>query len=237
MLERPRLDRRLAARLPAFLRRRLMVVETAIDASLAEFAEETAAGSRILDAGAGEGAHASFFRHCRYTSVDLGVGDTSWDYSDLSAKANLVALPFEDGAFDAAVNIVVLEHTPEPARVLKEIARVLRPGGRLLLVAPQMWEVHQAPHDYYRFTRYGLARLLAEAALSDPIIRPIGGYFTLLGRRTLNGLRFFQNGWRWLLFPFAAAAAGTSALILPLFDSLDTSKDFTLAYVCFAHKR
>ncbi len=237
MLERSSLERRLAARLPAFLRRRLMVVETAIDDSLAEFAAETAAGSRILDAGAGEGAHASFFRHCRYTSVDLGVGNTSWDYSELSAKANLVALPFEDGAFDAAVNIVVLEHTPEPARVLKEIARVLRPGGRLLLVAPQMWEVHQARHNYYRFTRHGLARLLAEAALSDPIIRPIGGYFTLLGRRTLNGLRFFQNGWRWLLFPLAAAAAGTSALILPLFDSLDTSKDFTLAYVCFARKR
>ena len=230
------LERQLAARLPAFLRHRLMIVETAIEDSLADFGRQIPSHARVLDAGAGEGVHARFFPHCRYTGVDLAVGDPSWDYSGLDTKADLDALPFPDGTFEAAINIVVLEHAAEPLRVLSEIARVLRPGGQLLLAAPQLWEVHQAPDDYYRFTRYGLQRLLTGAGLAHTTVHPIGGYFSLLGRRALNALRFFQNGWRWLLFPVVAGAAGASALILPAFDFLDQDKDFTLAYVCHARK-
>jgi SAM-dependent methyltransferase len=214
-----------------------MVVESTIEREVAAFAQSLPSGSRVLDAGAGEGRYRDAFRHCRYAGVDLGIGDTRWNYAGLDVLGDLSRLPFPDDAFDAMVNIVVLEHTRRPDVVLMELGRALRPGGRLLLVAPQQWEVHQQPHDYFRFTRYGLEWLLTQAGLTAVRIDPVGGYFTLLARRLLNGLNFFQGGARWLLFPFVAAAAGCCGLLLPALDSLDRDKHFTLAYVCVAEKR
>jgi len=229
--------RRCLDRLPAGLRRLILRVEAAIDDGVREFAGSLPAGARLLDAGAGEGRYAPHFAHCRYTAVDLAVGDVAWDYSRLDARADLARLPFPDAAFAAAISIVVLEHVPEPARVLTELARVLGPGGRLLLVVPQEWGVHQAPHDYYRYTRFGVERLLVSAGLVPRRTDPLGGFFTLLGRRLLDSILFFQGGWRWLLFLPAALAAGPLGLVVPWLDFLDARKDTTLGYICLAEKR
>jgi SAM-dependent methyltransferase len=230
------LERQFGGLLPGPLRRRLMIVETVIEHEVRTFASSIPSNGRVLDAGAGEGKHAEYFRHCRYTGVDLAVGSPDWDYSGLESLADLSAMPFPDGTFRGAVNIVVLEHTREPARVLAEISRVLEPGGRLLLIVPHEWEVHQSPHDYFRFTRHGMAWLLSQSGLTASEIRPIGGYFTLLARRLLNALNFFQGGLRWVLFPFVAVTSGVLAVILPSLDFLDTEKNFTLGYVCIAEK-
>ena len=103
-----------------------------------------------------------------------------------------------------------------PGRALAEIARTLVPGGALLIAAPHEWEVHQAPHDYFRYTRYGLAYLLEKAGFEVREMRAAGGYFRLLARRLLNGLQFFTGGVRWLLFLPAAILLVPPALILPL---------------------
>ena len=228
------LEERFGGLTPGFIRRGLMRVEVAIEQAIDEFASATASGARVLDAGCGEGAYVGRFPNARVVGVDLAVGDTSWDYSGLDAKADLARLPFHDGAFDAALNIVTLEHVPDPAAVLVELGRVLKPNGRILIVAPQLWEVHQAPHDYFRFTRYGLERLLGDAGFEGVSIEPMGGFFTLLARRLVNSLNFFQGGARWVLFPFAALATLPAALVLPSLDFLDRGKDFTLAWKCEA---
>ncbi|HYM09883.1 MAG TPA: class I SAM-dependent methyltransferase [Bryobacterales bacterium] len=233
---KPAWHRRLADHLPAWLHRRLLRFEAAIDDEVRRFARSLPPGARVLDAGAGEADDARYFSHCRYTGVDLGVGDAAWDYSQLDAVADLERLPFRDAAFAAAVNIVVLEHTKDPARVLAEIARVLAPGAPFLLIAPQEWGVHQAPHDYFRYTRHGLEWLLTQAGFGDLRIEPAGGFFTLLGRRLLDAVLYFQGGWRWLLFPFAAVLAGSAGLALPALDFLDRHKDTTLGYICLAKK-
>lgn len=231
------LEQRFGGLLPAWLRRRWMVVETTIEREVAAFSKSLPTGSRVLDAGAGEGRYREWFRHCRYVGVDLGIGDAGWNYAGLDVLGDLTRLPFPDDAFDAMVNIVVLEHTRQPGVVLMELARTMRPGGRLLLIAPQDWEVHQQPHDYFRFTRFGLEWLLAQAGMSTLRLEPVGGYFTLLARRLFNGLNFFQGGLRWLAFPFVAAVAGFCGLLLPALDGLDRDKRFTLAYVCVAEKK
>jgi SAM-dependent methyltransferase len=218
--------------LPRPLHRYVLDFEARIDDAAAEFAASLPAGARILDAGAGESRHAELFARQRYVALDLAVGDTTWDYSGLDSIGDLTALPFPDGAFDGCLNIVTLEHVPRPGAVAAELARVLQPGGKILLIAPHSWEVHQAPHDYYRYTRHGLRYLLEEAGLREIEIRPMGGYFRLLSRRLLNGLQFFPP----LLFPFWALLAGPPALLLPLLDGLDHEKNFTLGYVCTAQK-
>ncbi|MBI1790362.1 MAG: class I SAM-dependent methyltransferase [Acidobacteria bacterium] len=225
-----------AERLPAFLRRHILHFESAIEDAVAGFAASLEPGARLLDAGAGEGRYARYFPRARYCGVDLAVGDAAWNYRNLDAIADLSALPFPDSRFDACINIVTLEHVREPARVLAEIARTLAPGGRLLLVAPHEWEVHQAPHDYYRYTRHGAAWLLEQAGFSSVSITPVGGFFRLLARRLLNGLQFFSGGFRWIGFLPAALFLVPPALILPFLDSLDRDRNFTLGYLCTATK-
>src|SRR6185437_11964911 len=163
-----------------------------------------------------------YFQNSRYVAVDLGVGDKTWDYHKLDAIADLLALPFPEFTFDGCINIVTLEHVREPGCALREIARVLKTGGVFLTVVPHEWEVHQSPHDYFRYTRHGLEYLLQKAGFTDIRIQPVGGYFRLLARRLLNGLQFFPV----LLFPFAALLLVPPALLLP-FASAALGADFS----------
>jgi SAM-dependent methyltransferase len=218
--------------LPPFLRRFVLHFEAAIDDNLANFAGNLRSGARVLDAGAGESAHARYFDRHRYVALDLTVGDPQWNYTRLDVVGDLTALPFRPGAFDACINIVTLEHVREPGRALREIYGALNSGGRLLLVVPHEWEVHQSPHDYFRYTRHGVSYLLEQAGFKDFTVEPVGGYFRLLSRRLLNGLQFFPGP---LVF-LGALLFGPPALILPIFDSLDKQRNFTLGYVCLARK-
>jgi SAM-dependent methyltransferase len=224
----------LAQRLPLMVRRHLLHFESVIDDQLMMFASDAHPGDRVLDAGAGEGGHARFFRQARYVGVDLAIGDLTWNYGGLDAVADLTALPFLNASFSACINIVTLEHVREPQRVICEIARALVPGGRLLLVVPHEWEVHQPPHDFFRYTRYGVELLLSHAGFTAIVIQPIGGYFRLMARRLLNGLQFASGGLRSILFFPAALFVVPLALILPFFDFLDRDRTFTLGYVCTA---
>jgi SAM-dependent methyltransferase len=226
----------LAYRLPRPLRKLALHFEVSIEDAVAHFAEGLTARTRVLDAGAGEGQYAKYFSATRYTGVDLAVGDAAWNYGQLDALCDLNALPFADGAFDAALNIVTLEHLRDPQIALREMARTMKPGAPLLLVAPHEWEVHQSPHDYFRYTRHGLDLLLGRAGFAEIKIAPAGGYFRLLARRLLNGLQFFTGGARWLLFVPAAALLVPAAIVLPLLEPLDRQKNFTLGYICTARK-
>jgi SAM-dependent methyltransferase len=227
----------LAYRLPRPFRRHILHFEVEIEDAVAAFARSLPKGARVLDAGAGEGRYAHWFARQRYCGVDLAVGDAAWDYGRLDAVADLTSLPFRAGQFHAAIHIVTLEHLTEPARALQEIARSLAPGGLLLVAAPHEWEVHQAPHDYFRYTRYGLRYLLEKAGFEVCDLRPAGGFFRLLARRLLNGLQFFTGGLRWLGFLPAAILLVPPALILPFFDFLDRDCNFTLGYISTARKR
>jgi SAM-dependent methyltransferase len=214
------------------LGRYVLHFEAAIEKAVSDFAAALPSGSRVLDAGAGQGKYAHFFAQQRYTGVDLAVGDAAWDYGRLQAIADLTALPFAPASFDACLNLVTLEHVREPALAVKEIGRVLKPGGSLLLAVPHEWEVHQAPHDYFRFTRHGIQLLLEQAGFQKIQIDPVGGFFRLLSRRLASGVQFFPAP----LVPVAALLLAPPALILPLFDFLDRERSFTLGYLCTAKK-
>ena len=218
--------------LPDWLRRYVYSFETMIESAVEALADVLPEGARVLDAGAGEGQYAQHFQRHRYTGVDLGVGDAAWNYGHLDAVADLTALPFRDATFHAVLNIVTLEHLREPLAALREVARVLKPGGVLLLIAPHEWEVHQSPHDYFRYTRHGLQYLLDEAGLRLEDMAPAGGYFRLMSRRLLAGLQFFPG----VLKVPAALVLAPLALVMPLLDALDHDRNFTLGYRCLARK-
>ena len=163
--------------LPRGLRAYVLHFEAAIEDAVQGFASALPPGARVLDAGAGEGNYRGAFAAQRYIGLDLAVGDTAWDYSRLDVVGDFAALPFPDAVFDASLNVVTLEHVREPARVLCELARTLSPSGRLLLIVPHEWEEHQQPHDYFRYTRYGLEYLLRQAGFPTSTSAPSADFF------------------------------------------------------------
>jgi len=219
--------------IPSAIYHRLDPFEATIASFVESVAANTPADHLVLDAGAGESRFRRLFNHTRYIGIDFGRGDRCWDYSGLDIVGRCEDLPVAGGSCDRVLSVVVLEHTPEPARVIEEFRRVLKPGGRLHMVVPHMWEEHQRPFDYFRYTSAGIRYLLEKAGFRILEIRPVGGFFWQLGRRLIGVLAFTQKGWRWILFPLLAPLFG---LILPLccyyLDALDRDRTYTLGYVC-----
>jgi SAM-dependent methyltransferase len=114
-------------------------------------------GSWVLDCGCGERPYYPFFqaRGLRYVGVD----------SEPVVGPHLLAdgerLPFRAGQFDLAISNQVLEHVRNPKAVVAEMRRVLRPGGFLFVSLPFVWEVHNYPADFWRFSEQGVVELLA----------------------------------------------------------------------------
>jgi SAM-dependent methyltransferase len=102
--------------------------------------------------------------------------------------------------FDYAICNLVIEHVPDPQLLLDQIAKFLKPGGRGYLLAPLMWGQHQIPHDYFRFTSFGLDLLLRRAGFAEIHIAPIGGFFYFLALQLqLSVLLLFPDRMAWWL--------------------------------------
>lgn len=95
---------------------------------------------------------------------------------DVFADAYDTTLPTESA--DTVLSSAVLEHLERPQDAMNEAARLLRPGGHLILTAPFFWQEHEAPRDFYRYTRFGLAHLMQTAGLEPVEIIPLAGYYT-----------------------------------------------------------
>ena len=166
---------RLRDAMPRPLRRYVQHFEARIEDAVEAFAARVNPRARVLDAGAGEGNYKHHFDgRIRYCGLDLAVGDAAWNYSRLDVVGDLMHLPFRDATFDACLNVVTLEHVPEPGRVVQELARTLAPGGRLLLIAPHEWE--GAPGAARLFPLHALrAPIFAGASRADPDRDRAGG--------------------------------------------------------------
>lgn len=147
---------------------------------LAEFAQRAAdsipAGSLVLDAGAGHDApYYPFLKKHLYESADMrGVSGKVTYICDLSS------IPVENDRFDLVLCTQVLEHVPSPNQVMRELCRVLKPGFRLWLSTPLFYEEHMQPYDFFRYTRFGLARLFEEAGFTVEEMVELEGYYGTL---------------------------------------------------------
>ncbi|MCA9071983.1 MAG: class I SAM-dependent methyltransferase, partial [Planctomycetaceae bacterium] len=109
----------------------------------------------------------------------------SIDVEDRAGHVDLIAdvqdlHQLNDNQFDTILCSQVLEHVPRPWDAIAELTRVLRPKGRLLLTVPHLSMIHEAPHDYYRYTQFGLHSLCQRSGLEVEIIQPTGGLFCFL---------------------------------------------------------
>jgi SAM-dependent methyltransferase len=167
---------------------------------------------RVLNVGAGGplADRIARLRGSRVVGVDLDPArrpDVVADVCDLRC--------FEDASFDAVFLMEVLEHVSTPDLAISEIHRVLAPGGRLVLSTPFLFEIHEGPHDYYRFTEHGLRHLLRGFDACRIVRR--NGYLksSLVPLLRLTRSRYVADN----LFGLTVLAA--SVLLAPLIGLLD----------------
>jgi SAM-dependent methyltransferase len=189
---------------------------------------------RVLDLGCGD---SPYREHLPATAIHIGVDRTAQPSVDVLAAGE--HLPFADGSFDAAMCTEVIAHSRRPWQVLAELARVIRPGGRLYLTAPFDWHL-MPPHDYYRFTSLGLKVLLGDAGFDVETVEEIGGLFSALAGKLIEGA--MERMWlapvrRLGLRRGAYAVAAIAALPLnaaavglqPILDRVSTRNPFGFA--------
>jgi ubiquinone/menaquinone biosynthesis C-methylase UbiE len=151
------------------------------------------AGSRILDAGAGELQFRKFCTHLDYVAQDFGQYDGAgnsaalqrgkWDQSQLDIVCDITAIPQPDASFDAIMCIEVLEHLPDPLSALRELTRLLKADGYLILTAPFCSLTHFAPlHFASGFNRYFYENHLPALGFDVLEVTPNGNYFEYLAQ-------------------------------------------------------
>lgn len=149
---------------------------------LEEFVAEAAAavppGAAVLDAGAGDCRYQRFFTQRNYESADFCQVEK--EYAKVTYVCDLKQIPVGDASYDLVLCTQVLEHVNEPGGVLREFARVLKPGGQLWLTAPLFYEEHEVPYDFYRYTRYGLSHVVKEAGFDVKRVEWLEGYYGTL---------------------------------------------------------
>lgn len=227
-----------------------------MEAFVSEFSAKLPDGALTLDAGAGGSPYVRFFSRQRYVTTDVPM---SFNHGCVDVFCDIADLPFRSNLFDVVVCTQVLEHVPDPAKVIDSFHRVLRPGGKLFLTAPQGWGIHNEPFHFFNFTVYGLERLFLKSGFNIETIRARGGSLAYLAyrlhtipRKVLGqyrqGARLWDRrrrdpgmtAWKYKLVRLLAQPA---FFLLDLIasgflwaDRLDCEQRFTLGYSCVVSK-
>jgi SAM-dependent methyltransferase len=187
----------------------------------------------LVDVGAGRQPYAAMFRPYVRRIVAVEFPGPS-PRADVDVMADAHALPLRRGAADTVLCVEVLEYLADPRRAVAELARVLAPGGTLLLTAPQIRGASDEANDYWRFGRAGLALLAAEAGLTGVRVEPCGGFFAAYGQRASSAL-WTSLGARWPRRLVTTLCGSVQAPSL-IADQLGLGRDETLHWILTARK-
>jgi len=198
----------------------------------------------LVDLGCGTAVYKEYFlQYCRkYVGVD-------WSNTIHNSGADIVSdlnkeIKLEDNYADTIVSLSVMEHLYEPQVFLNESYRILKKDGHIILQVPWQWWIHEAPHDYFRYTPYGLKYMFEKAGFKDVKVEPMSGFFTMW----LIKLNYFLGRFRYVghskiiekIVTVALIPIWTfNQLIAPLLDVLDIDRHKeleTTGYMVFAKK-
>ena len=131
----------------------------------------------VLDIGAGTGDRYGTFIQCKkFLRMDVREGEGI----DIVGRAE--AIPLDNESVDGVLCTQVFEHLKFPEESVREIYRVLKSGGTLLITAPQTNELHEEPNDFFRYTKFGLTAIFERAGFKTIAHEQRGGFFTTVAQ-------------------------------------------------------
>lgn len=194
---------------------------------------------QVIDVGCGRKPYRSLFNTKTYLGLDIENPGHSHENEDIDVFYDGKVFPFENDHFDNALCNQVLEHVFNPEEFLKEIHRVLKPGGKLLLTVPFAWDEHEQPYDYARYSSFGLKHLMEQA-----------GFEIEVSIKSVNDVRALAQLWNTFIYKKTLTKSGpinmlvTILLMAPvniiwsiIWPIFGKSRDFYLDNIILAVKK
>ena len=149
---------------------------------------------KVLDIGCGNKPYEKLFSQCiSYLGCD--IVQSSGKKVDIICEANNI--PLEKDSINTILCTQVIEHVADFKGMLAEAYRILMEGGCFILSGPMYWHIHEAPHDYYRFTKHGFKYILEDVGFGVIEIIPNGGKWALFGQMVIHSFPQWIVGKNW----------------------------------------
>jgi len=165
---------------------------------------------------------------CDYVGVDWPNSIHS-KTADIACDLNEV-FPIDSRVANTVLSTSVMEHLCEPQSFLHESFRILKEGGYILIQVPFQWHVHEEPHDYFRFTKYGLEYMLKKAGFIDVRIEAQSGFWVSWILKLNYALSKVLRSKAF--YPLWAADQAIARFL----DGLSKDESETLGYIAVARK-
>lgn len=138
----------------------------------------------LLDLGCGNKPYKEWYQPLTESSTGCDAVQSTENVVDTICLVS--DLPYKNDSFDTVFSTQVLEHVFEQQQMINEAARVLKPGGFLILSVPFTWELHEEPYDFFRVTKYGLKELLEKSSLEVEYVKANGGKWAAMFQMMIN---------------------------------------------------
>lgn len=190
----------------------------------------------MLDVGGGESPYKKYFKSAWYVCIDVNP------QANITILGDVRNLPFRDNIADTILCTEVLEHIQNTRIALKELHRVLKSGGYLILSTPLLWGVHERG-DFYRWTEEGIKLHLTQRNFDIIKVEKAGGIFSSIGQMLAQvPLQVYgpytnrENRLKYGFLFFMYLILIPVTRFFMLLDALDTKKNFTLGYSILGKK-
>lgn len=194
----------------------------------------------FLDLGCGNKPYETLYKPV--TKSQIGCDIIQSDRNRVDVICPVTDLNFNADSFDSILCTQVLEHVFEHDKMMKEIYRVLRPGGNVILTVPFAWELHEEPYDFFRYTKHALRQLFEQHGFQIEYIKPNGGKWAAIYQLRTNMLyhsfitrKTFYNKLKKILFMEFRLTQLRNHFAIWL-DKKFRDENFTLNYIVVAHK-